>query len=276
MQAGLNGVPEMRDEEIQEDAGKDKDHRHRAAHDLGRQGGMVQVTQAEEAGDHAEHDIYRRHAKGNHQAAHQAIGLRILEQERVEAAFEDHDEDQDGDGLFDILLDVRGAVADPVAVTQLELLKLDDRRGMGFLGIMHIVQLVMPIFILFGLDRFAQLVGIDVDWRVVADIVADRCRRRGQPSAETAAHVFCAFSDLLLAFAPLVRGCRIRGRQAVTAILLCGDLGELAVQPQIPLGALALQPVIGKIVADLQRLDFTLASNIRAPAHSILRHATSS
>ena len=161
-------------------------------------------------------------------------------------------------------------------MTQFELLKLDDCCRMRLLRIMHIVQLVVTVFVLFGLDRLAQLVRINIYRRIVADVIAHRRRRRGQPCPETAAHVFCAFSDLLLAFTPLIRGRRIRRREAVAAVLLRCHLRELAIQPQIPLGALALQPMIGKVVADFQRLDFALATNICAPAHSIFRHATSS
>ena len=81
---------------------------------------MVEVSEADKAANYAEEDVYSGNTEGDHHAAQQAGRLRILEQQRVETAFDDHDKDQDRDRLFDILLDVGRAFLELVAEALLE------------------------------------------------------------------------------------------------------------------------------------------------------------
>ena len=237
---------------------------------------MVEITQPEEARRHAEQDVHRRDPERHQQPAQKAGALRILEQQRIERALNQHDEHEDGDCLLDILLDVRRTLADRVAMALLESLQLDDRGGVELLRIIRIVGLVVPVFVLLRLDRFAQLVGVNVRRRRVVDIVAHRGGRGRHPGRQAPAHFLGPLGNQLLALAPLVLCDRFGDRNGVLGIAPRLLARNAPAEAQLALGALAFQSVSGQFVADIQRLDLFRASDVRAPAHSLLRHCQSS
>ena len=205
---------------------------------------MVEIAQAEEACRDAEQNVHGRNAERDQQAAQEASALRVLEQERVERAFHQHDEHEDGNRLLHVLLDVRRTLANARPVAFLEGLQLDDRRRMALLRVIGIVGLVMAVFVLFRLDRLAQLVGVNVGRRGVVDVVAHPRSRRRHPGRQAPAHFLGALGDQLFALAPLVLSHRFGRGQRILCVTPRVLAGHAAAEAQLALGALAFQSVV--------------------------------
>ena len=157
-------------------------------------------------------------------------------------------------------------------MTGTEGLQLDDGGRMALAGIGHVIHLVMAVFILFRLDRLAQLVRVDVDRGAIVNEVADARSRRAEPGGQATAHGFGAFGDLLLAFAPLVLRDGVGCRDGIGGVLLGVALGQRTIEAELTLGQLSFQTEIRQFCRRLQRLDLRLASDVCAPAHSFLQH----
>jgi hypothetical protein len=140
----------------------------------------------------------------------------------------------------------------------------------------RIVGLIVTILVLFRLDRFAQLVGMNVDRRVIGNIVADDAdavdiqvpRPRRTSSARSA--IICSRS--------LHWSCVIAsdtGRPSwASALASLRVIWRLI--PSSPLARFAFQAVVGQVIGKLKRLHLGLTTDICAPAHSVLRHNASS
>ena len=196
----------------------------------------------------------------------------VLEQERVETPFDDHDQKKDGQRLFDILLDIRRTLADTVAMLLFEVLQLNHGRIMMIARRVGIIDLIMAKLILFRFDDFAKVFRVNVSRGAILNEVSNAGRGSAHPGFQPSSNAARALNNFLFAFAPLILGDRFGRRNSICGILL-GDLARASTaEAEVAFRKLSLQPVLAQRLVAFEGFDGRLIANVCAPAHRFLVH----